>query len=158
MYHITSFQCLTQELTQSTECLPEFGPGTESVLQPDPSQQTWTEWRCGLLQNSEEKADEVLRTEALGIFFAHLWDWKSLSSAPRQRVSRKWGEQQFPMQPPAWESRWSGEEKPPFNCALMNKLFVLPCPLTNGCFPSKADVCLSLHPAYALLGRTVFLL
>lgn len=62
------------------------------------------------------------------------------------------------MQPPAWESRWSGEEKPPFNCALMNKLFVLPCPLTNGCFPSKADVCLSLHPAYALLGRTVFLL
>lgn len=42
-------------------------------------------------------------------FFPHLWDEKSLSSAPRHRVSRKWRAQQFPMQPPAWESRWSGE-------------------------------------------------
>lgn len=34
MYHITSFQHPPQGLTESRECWPEFGPGTESALQP----------------------------------------------------------------------------------------------------------------------------
>lgn len=75
--------------TQRAEHWPEFGPGTESVFSQDQSQQTWAECRYGLLQNSEKK--NWLNTLGLSIggFFPHLWDGKSLSSAPRQRVNRK---------------------------------------------------------------------
>lgn len=66
MYHITSFHSLPQGLTLRAQnawqvCTPSFSR--------DLSQQGWTECRCRHLQNSEEKAVEVLWTAFYYYYF-----------------------------------------------------------------------------------------
>lgn len=63
MYHITSFQCPPKALALRAQDTSQYlaEAGSHSFSQ-DLSQQTWTECRRGLLQNSEEKAGEVLWT------------------------------------------------------------------------------------------------
>lgn len=117
MYHISSFQCLSEGLAQSTKCLPEFGSGIESVLQSGTITSAWDwvqmwsspkQWRKSWW-STVDPGIVILLVYLFWVFIFLPLRWEGLSCAPRQRVSRKRREQQFPMQPPTWESRWSGE-------------------------------------------------